>query len=302
MPLFAQNLITNPGFEEIDSCYGAPAGIGFDVFEWSGCKGWSNPIAASSDLWCENPVVGNQSPPSIPSLEYQYPRTGDNMAGIVIEETILSYREYLQNELQSALLPLHVYQFRCYVSVAGLPCTVSNFGVKFNTSRLDEDLSLNLYELIPNVTNDGANFLSDSLGWQLLEFEYIASGGERFVIIGCFDDSSELISVGCENNFSEEFEANYYFIDDVSLVDVGVFELPNVLTSNGDGINDVLDFTDFGDQWQISVFNRWGNTIATLNSDNPIWNPTDDKIHEGTYFIHIKTQGFETVRSLSVFK
>ena len=76
--LKAQNLITNPSFEDIDSCYGQPASYGFDVFKWSGCKGWSNPIKASSDLWCQNPIVGNITPPNIISYQYQPPRSLTN--------------------------------------------------------------------------------------------------------------------------------------------------------------------------------------------------------------------------------
>ena len=62
------NLVQNGSFEQIDSCFGDPSPLGFDVFQWSGCIGWSNPTYASSDLWCENPVFGNNTPPFIPGV------------------------------------------------------------------------------------------------------------------------------------------------------------------------------------------------------------------------------------------
>ncbi len=97
--------ITNGSFEQIDSCYGNTAGIGFDIFEWSGCNGWSNPRMSSTDLWCQNPIIGTVVPPYIPTIGYQNAKTGSNMAGILvgIGPKNSYYGEYIQNKLLSTL-------------------------------------------------------------------------------------------------------------------------------------------------------------------------------------------------------
>lgn len=69
--------------------------------------------------------------------------------------------------------------------------------------------------------------------------------------------------------------------------------LPNVITANGDGINDIftLPFDAFKD-FTIIILNRWGNVIheGVRDATNPLflWDGTSDssfeKVHDGVYF------------------
>lgn len=103
--------ITNGSFEQIDSCYGNYANIGQDLFQASGCIGWSNPIASSSDLWCIHPTQSSIQPPLIPGAGYQTPRTGSAMAGFYIGfASYANYREYVQNKLTHTLKSNARYQ------------------------------------------------------------------------------------------------------------------------------------------------------------------------------------------------
>jgi gliding motility-associated-like protein len=299
----SQNLITNPSFEDIDSCYGASATIGFDVFEWSGCTGWSIPNVSSSDLWCENPVVGNINPPQIAG-DYQTSHNGNNFTAILVGDVIdNSYREYLQNELISSLEPLSIYKFSCWISVTGLPCTLSDFSISFSKNKLYLN-KYNLYGHEVYADNLENNYINDSLGWQKIEMEFIASGEEKFLQFGCFNYGAQLNEINCESNISGQFEVNYFFLDDFELVKLGEFQLPNVITLNNDGVNDLLDFNKLKGDWQCTIMNRWGNFIHKITPENPVWNGLSfgQPCTEGVYFLIFEAGNQKFVRQLTILR
>lgn len=288
---FAQNLITNPGFEEIDSCYGSVAGLGFDVFQWSGCIGWSNPIYASSDFWCENPVLGNVTPPQI-YLTYQNPRSGQNMAGILVNDGDKpNYREHIQNALTQTLENGKLYDIEFYVSGGGIAeCMANQFGVKFFANEYNDPSALWLTEFTPDAVNDITLFEYDTTTWQKVSMQYTANGTENYMIIGNFQDSlSMTYTLPCDTSFWNGLTlgGGYFLIDDVSLKQSsGKAMFPNVFTPNGDGNNDLF----FGNvtncnEWQLYIINRWGTTLDVLDNNNPAW---DGGNHlEGTYFYRL---------------
>lgn len=65
------------------------------------------------------------------------------------------------------------------------------------------------------------------------------------------------------------------------------FKIPNVITPNGDGINEVLEIENFSSlkQCSIQIFNRWGQLIYhSANYDNK-WDAFD--IPDGVYFYKV---------------
>jgi gliding motility-associated-like protein len=74
-------------------------------------------------------------------------------------------------------------------------------------------------------------------------------------------------------------------------------EIPNVFTPNGDNVNDVffLKATNL-DQISILIYNRWGNVIFEMESDNGNieWDgkyQSGKDAADGTYFYVIKATG-----------
>ncbi|MEO5583883.1 MAG: gliding motility-associated C-terminal domain-containing protein [Flavobacteriales bacterium] len=76
-------------------------------------------------------------------------------------------------------------------------------------------------------------------------------------------------------------------------VDLSSITLPNVVSPNGDGKNDVwrpflptepeLDITALFDAYQLTVYNRWGQTVyESGNGGQRSWNARD--VGDGTYF------------------
>ena len=67
---------------------------------------------------------------------------------------------------------------------------------------------------------------------------------------------------------------------------------PNVITPNGDGVNDVFELEIlYSDEISLTITNRWGNVVFQETSSNPKWDGSkgdDDKLNSGTYFFKFK--------------
>ena len=289
--------ITNGSFEQIDSCYGNYATLGFDIFQWSGCKGWSNPIKSSSDLWCENPKVGFYTPPFIPGAAYQNARTGNNMAGFLVGSGVIpnNYREYVQNKLSQTLKINKTYTIEFYLSKGHMPCTTSDFGIKFFNTKYTNTITYWLTNLIPDAVNDKTNFITDTLSWQKISLNYKASGTENYIIIGCFTDSLNLkmeMPNSCDtagSGLNYVPGVGYFFIDDVSIIEKEMPELPNVFSPNGDGVNDIWK-AEFEEEVHCLIYNRWGNKIYEQKEKNIYWNGTN--YNDGVYYYIINSNQY----------
>lgn len=67
--------------------------------------------------------------------------------------------------------------------------------------------------------------------------------------------------------------------------------VPNIFTPDNDGINDVFYVKVLGvKEYELQIFNRWGNPIFSSNSPNVIWDgKTNGKlVEEGVYFYKLK--------------
>lgn len=93
---------------------------------------------------------------------------------------------------------------------------------------------------------------------------------------------------GCSYNFPFQ-----YFVD-VSL-ELDAFYLPNVITPNGDGVNDFFTVDDiFNDcvPYTVEFMNRWGQLIYTMTSNANAFGGVDDKgfaLNDGIFFYFLKS-------------
>jgi gliding motility-associated-like protein len=294
--------MTNPSFEDIDSCYGQFASYGFDVFKWSGCKGWSNPIMASSDLWCKNPIIGNMVPPNI--ISYQKPKSGNNMAGMLIlsDGMVNSYREFIQNKLIVTLEHDRIYKISFYYSVdagsAAGGCPPNQFGVFGSMTEFKDTNAFFLSHLTPLASSDKNKFVDDTSGWHQCEIIFKANGGENYLTIGNFQDSSNTTFVyGCDTTIWDglKLASDYFYLDDFSVTEYFDFTIPNVFTPNNDGVNDDFYPSIIGiNDWELKILNRWGNEIISLNENNTTW--SGESYSEGTYFYIFKSESKEILK------
>jgi gliding motility-associated-like protein len=96
---------------------------------------------------------------------------------------------------------------------------------------------------------------------------------------------------GCTNSYSLKIIVKY---GDV------IYEIPNVVTPNSDGINDGFYITylqsfEIIRDFEIVFLNRWGNVIQTYNKPDFIWDgktKSGKMVSDGTYFyvMNFKTE------------
>lgn len=215
--LNAQNLVLNYSFENTSSC---PNGISelFKANNWYSTNTGAD-SCSSPDLYaaCSWQIGGANSPDAL--LGFQYSKTGDHHAGIILYEPLSPYREYLGGELSTPLVSGQEYCVRFYVSIADEGQFATNsIGVYFSNSQLSKNFCLDNsapHPVTPQLQYSGTQIV-DSVNWVPLEWSYIASGGERYFTIGNFNSNANSNITTFNSNFTPHPYA-YYFVDDVEV-------------------------------------------------------------------------------------
>jgi gliding motility-associated-like protein len=237
------------------------------------------------------------------NLGYQFPRNGENMAGLYLFDlNDQNYREYAEVELEQELENKY-YSFSIYVSPGEQGLGYENYSNCLQAHFSENKVTASYYYVL-NVEPQWKNLemITDTSGWVKLEGTFKANGGERFITIGCFDDSASIV---VDNHDPFTTSDIYYFLDDANLSEAAFsIHFPNVFSPNGDGINDIFlpEIVHVPD-YEVYIYNRWGNLMTILSESTPGWDGAEAQ--EGTYFyvlekesLNIKEQGFfQLVRS-----
>ena len=86
-----------------------------------------------------------------------------------------------------------------------------------------------------------------------------------------------------------------------------VIDLPNVITPNGDNVNDCYIFKadgDFNACSELRVYNRWGKEVFKSESSDNCWDGKDkngNKVENGAYYYILKIKDFEKTGNISVY-
>ena len=284
--VLGQNLVFNPSFEILNQC--PPE----NVFLSGGLEyatGWINPNKNSPDLFTS--CTENDATFWVPENAYgvQSANTGEKYCGIFCCVTTSIGREYIQTQLIRQLIPGRKYCFESYFSLAEKysNITIKKLGVFFsNESIKNLNDSINFFGKNPQLLYQG-DTLNQSATWLKFEGEFIAEGGERYLIIGNFfpDSLSDTLTVhdhlqGISNRIC------YFYIDDVSLeccdpLGCG-YTIPNSFTPNNDGFNDTWDIFGVLPGTIVQVYNRWGNKV--FESNNYLGDWKGDNLPDGTYY------------------
>ncbi|MBL7916570.1 MAG: T9SS type A sorting domain-containing protein [Bacteroidia bacterium] len=298
-PLKAQmNLVPNPSFENYTSC---PTSLGKIHYAppWT-IAIWNN----TSDYYNECNSNGWSGYPSN-LAGYQYARTGIAYAGIgtySYNGIPTNAKEYIQVELIDSLITGIEYCVSFFVSPGDSCHRVCNdFGAYFSSTMIiDSCGGLNYCTLpfTPQIQNPANNDISDRAIWNEISGSFIASGGERYLILGNFKDtaSSTAALTGWSNIPSLTFA--YYYIDDVFVTpcdsltrineaeDLDVIQLfPTIVNSEINIYSYTLDITT------LTVLNITGQLILQENYFNTNSLKLNiDKLAKGFYIINIQTK------------
>ena len=224
---FGQNLVLNPSFEDTISCsaYQGPPQLP--------CSSWYWATGGSVDYF--NNYCGNLFFYSVPAnaFGFQYARTGSAYCGFGLYLAPIfqpnGYREYLGGQLLDTLKQGHTYCISFYVVKADSgKYYTSDIGMYLSPdSSVDYSTALNL-PYAPQIINTNG-IIYDTLNWTQISGTYVAGGGEKYFIIGNFNNDAN--TTLDSNNQSNLFYAHsYYYIDDVSVIDctVGINEIENL--------------------------------------------------------------------------
>lgn len=248
------NMVFNPSFEEYTLC---PERIDAKGV-MNGVDAWWQPTAGSSDYF--NVCSGRDCAVPRNKMGVQTARTGVAYCGIYCSQA--SYREYLQTQLKSPLLPGHRYRVSFYVSLAEKsPHAIATIGAMLTSQRLSDstwdvlmqrelvDYGDNQSQLIsvyykPQVVNDRDRVLDDMKSWTLVSGDFVADGGELFLTIGNFNsfNNSTVVETNAANAV---LQGAYYYIDDVSVVPTE----PVALIGPGDTI--AMEAGDVVSMWDV---------------------------------------------------
>ncbi|MCB0790941.1 MAG: hypothetical protein H6595_12350 [Flavobacteriales bacterium] len=217
-------LVPNGGFEGLDG----------RVRTWDQlrvAKGWDNVTLGLSEVFDRSAPAKSVG---IPDNDYGKiePKEGEHYAGFFawkddgtynayqegqqdIAEAWNVYAEYLQCELKIALDEGHTYEFTMYVSLAGnSDRAVSGVGaycspvpLHFTNRRFLQEKCQVCSDKILNTKNE----------WIEVKGEFVADGGEAYLIIGTFPyagfDTEKRVD-GYDNQYA------YYYVDGISLKEI----------------------------------------------------------------------------------
>jgi gliding motility-associated-like protein len=285
------NLVPNPSFEDTLHC---PMSSGLISY----AKYWFSADIATPDYFN---AYCYYSLPYTPWNSFQYPRTGNAMAGIIVYSIMPGdslYREYIEIGLTSQLKSGKKYCVEFYANLANDSKYASNrLGLCFSSDSILKNTS-DTISRIPVIYDPLNNIITDTLNWIKISGDYIANGGERFITIGCFYPNDSITYQLINPGSLDLYDYAYYFIDDISvylcedsLSMENQITIPNAFTPNGDGINEI--FKPHGQNIKSingKIFNRWGQELFKWNDLNSGWDGKHNgqDVSAGVYFYVIE--------------
>ncbi len=164
-----------------------------------------------------------------------------------------------------------------------------------STDSIEMELkTLPLVSLPPDTVMCDGNELILNVAWHDAT-QYIwqdFSGGEEYVV-----DQPGTFSVQVSNycgEIKDEIFVRYRYC--------GEFIFPNIITPNGDGVNDffkIKGLDEFVNGWSIDIYNREGRRVFHSDNYHNEWNAPD--VSDGVYFYIFYKDTYKYTGNISVF-
>jgi OOP family OmpA-OmpF porin len=213
------NLVPNSSFEDTIYCPDFTGQI-------NRLQYWSSPTNATPDIitsnFCDVYLNSNMIDSPLNLWGFQYPRTGNNYAGLGFYSNNPGGvdREYIQVQLNSSLISGKRYCVKYYVSLADELdyYAIKNIDAYFSTDSIYEESSLPNLPILnfdPQIT--GTTFIADTISWKEVSGYFTATGGEKYMIIGNFKPQDQVDAIIFDNSTNNKMA--YYYVDDVSVIE-----------------------------------------------------------------------------------
>ena len=231
----AQNLVPNGNFEQHSGC---PSGLN----QLYHATYWINPTGWTPDYYhmCG---FGNAGVPDNAG-GFQNALSDSAYADIFLYSSVPDGREFIETPLTSPLIAGSCYEFTMYINLLNnSEYTTRNIGVLFSDTLINIAPSLGIIPLTPQLVNSNPAY-PDTLNWYQVTGNYIATGGESYMVIGNFDNdaNTQFVQVNPSG-----FDYAIVYIDDVSLTPCN----PNSIEESGNEILAVYP-NPFSDQLTLS--------------------------------------------------
>lgn len=293
----SNNLLLNPGFEEDSFCtlVNAEDGIAAGCAKYWKPANFGAGVAMYLNI-CSNSITSGDVYTRIPqnSMGYEFPHKGVAYSSVGLYDQLgdgNSYRGYIQGRLRDTLAPLKTYGLIYHVSLGEIPFIspkkfcIDNIGFYFS----DTSLFYSVWDTLPftpQYKNQSGNVLNVRNGWQKVEGKVNVQGGERYVIIGNFDNNSNTHIYDCYGNGADSFEAGelHYYLDDISIIDTSLIDTVNLC------MNDSIYLQG---AWRKSA-GMYYDTVAGMPYRKYIKPISYAETHTYQYFVGNPTDSFKT--------
>lgn len=225
----AQNLVPNPSFEEQANC----GMVSFSQIETA--PPWYTPTTATPDVYDLDTIspCGYNYDSSIEAIYGSIaPVSGTRVAGGIMYEPGDDAKDYIAVRLDTELTAGFLYTVSMRYRLAA-PCqfAIDQLGVLFSPDSLSFGYWHTIDQAPSAIFSTGAP-LANTTSWEILQSDYFANGSERYMILGSFQDSSQVSLTERPGHFDQ---ATYYFLDDidVQLKVVTAVENPHLNVSPG---------------------------------------------------------------------
>lgn len=232
-----------------------------------------------------NNLSWNGNPTNNPSMNYLY-NLGD---GNIINNT--------NNELDYSYEASGVYNVQVVVnSSAG--CQDSN-----TIEVIVQDIPEALIEIEPECVMKAnfnsilalGNFQINSQIWNIEGFDPVTASNftQEFESSGNYNGTLNITGL---NNCSFDFPYSFFIEQAVGIADLNI---PNVITSNDDGINDLFindPLFEVCESYELEIYNRWGALVFQKTTDSTTFsgqNLNGDDLLPGIYFYKLKSENAE---------
>jgi hypothetical protein len=282
----AQNLVPNPSFEDTVHCPNNQGQLAYS-------QNWITPTQGTPDY--DNVCsTGNGGIAHVPNNGFgtQNAHTGNAYAGFYTYSKTYpnNDREYIQTNLTNPLTANHKYLVSLYVSLSEISqYAISSVGAYFSVSQIT-GTGFNILPNAPQIQNKASNSLADKTNWMIIEDTLTAQGGEQYITIGNFmkDSLSDTLYLG----FSSSNNVAYYFIDDVSVIDVANIGIKQYAGGNmqvkvyPNPVNDILTIETSEEQGELKITDVLGSEIKNEKINKNLQIDVSG-LSKGVYFITI---------------
>lgn len=285
--IFGQNLVPNYSFEDYSECPNTSDMDNF-VSNWYSCFG-------TCDYYNGCNVNDFSVPQNIAG--YQMAFDGKAYIGAFLYFGMgNTYSEYSQVELITKLEKNKEYCVSFYVSIAdSAQYAIDCIGLLFSDTPI---LGVHFSDvgITPHIYNQSGNVIKNTEDWIEIKGVYTASGNENYITVGCFANYPDVDTFEFNSNpFSSLSYSSYYYFDNVY---VGLCEteefIPNIITPNDDGINDVFELKlSSCENCELIIYNRWGSMLFYTDSpQNLFWDGkfNGQFVNDGIYFYILRNK------------